>query len=190
MASFDNGHIKIYRKMLDWEWFNDINTFYVFMYCLLKANWKNKRWRGIEIKRGSFITSRNKLTKELRLSEREIRTALQHLEMTNEVTKCATAKYTVITVVKYDEYQRNDQLKDQETTSKTTNKRPSGDQVETTTEESKKDKKEKNTRKKPPHRGWIWADVHNADFLREHCPEDGWRMEEVDGEVWAYRVKV
>ena len=194
MANFDNGHIKIFRKMLDWEWFSDINTFYVFMYCLLKANWKDKRWRGIEIKRGSFITSRNTLSKELHLSEQQIKTALEHLESTNEITKSPTARYTVITVVKYNEYQTSNQLNNQETTNKTTsqttNNQPSSNQVATTTEESNKDNKGKNTKKKPPHRGWIPADIHDPEWLRQHHPLDGWRMEEVDGEAWAYRVKV
>lgn len=194
MGNFDNGYIRVYRKMLDWEWFSDVNTFYVFMYCLLKANWKTKNWRGIEIKRGSFITSRNKLARELRLSEREVRTALEHLETTNEVTKSGNARYTVITVVKYDDYQTSDQLNDQETTnkstSKKTNRRPSKDQVTTTTEESNKDNKGKKKRVKPPHRGWIPYVYHDSEWLRAHDPRDGWRFTEIDGVGWAYQEKV
>ena len=162
------------------------------MYCLLKANWKTKKWRGIEIKRGSFITSRHKLAQELRLTEREIRTALEHLETTNEVTKCGNSKYTVITVVKYDDYQTNDQQNDQEMTDKTTNrktnKRPTNDQLTTTTEERKKENKEKN-KKKPP-RGWIEFVYHDSEWLRDHSPEDGWKVEELDGVYYVHRVKI
>ena len=194
MGNFDNGQIKIFRKMLDWEWFSDINTFYVFMYCLLKANWKDKKWRGIDVKRGSFITSRAHLAKDLHLSEQQIKTALEHLESTNEITKSPTARYTVITVVKYNEYQTSNQLNNQETTNKTTsrttNKQPSSNQVATTTEESNKDNKGKKKRIKPPHRGWIPYVYHDSEWLRAHDPRDGWRFTEIDGVGWAYQEKV
>jgi len=37
--------------MLDWEWYDDINTKVLFIHLLIKANWKEKKWRGIKIKR-------------------------------------------------------------------------------------------------------------------------------------------
>lgn len=133
------GFIKLHRKMLDWEWYTDTNTKALFLHCLFKANWKEGKWKGVAVPRGSFITSRQKLSEELHMSEREVRTALTHLISTNEVTKSTTAKYTMITVVKYDEYQLTDQQKDQQTT----NKRPTNDQQTTTIEERKKRKKER-----------------------------------------------
>lgn len=197
MGNFDNGHIKIFRKMLDWEWFSDVNTFYVFMYCLLKANWKDKKWRGIDVKRGSFITSRAHLSKELRLSEQAIRTALEHLESTNEITKSATAKYTVITVVKYNDYQSINQVNNQESTDKTTNNQPSSNQVATTTEESNKENKRKNTRKdergrivpiNPPKKGWEWVDTMSPKSMLDHQEIDGWILEhDEDGFLWAHK---
>ena len=190
MANFDNGYIKIFRKMLGWEWYDETNTVRVFLHCLLRASWKDNNWRGIEVKRGSFITSRQSLSRELGLSEREVRTALEHLESTNEVTRCAYPKYTVITVVKYDDYQSIDQQNDQETSNKKTNKRPSTDQVPTTDEESNKEKNKKNTKEpKPPHRGWELVHPYDAEWWREHHPADGWVTETVDGVEWIHRVK-
>lgn len=193
MGNFDNGHIKIFRKMLDWEWFSDINTFYVFMYCLLKANWKDKKWRGIDVKRGSFITSRAHLAKDLHLSEQQIKTALEHLESTNEITKSTTARYTVITVVKYNEYQTSNQLNNQETTNKTTsrttNNQPSSNQVATTTEESNKVRKKEKDKNKPPHPGWIPADSHDGIYVFSHPSSEGWRIEVVDGKEWGYQIE-
>ncbi len=193
MANFDNGYIKVFRKMLDWEWFSDINTFYVFMYCLLKANWRDKKWRGTEIKRGSFVTSRHKLAQELHLTEMQIRTALEHLETTNEITKYASAKYTVITVVKYDDYQQdnqvNNQQNNQQMTNKSSNKQPTDNQLITTTEESNKGNKGKNTNIKPPHKGWIPADSHNARYVLDHPSEEGWVIEVVNGREWGHQVK-
>lgn len=190
MGNFDNGYIKIFRKMLDWEWFSDVNTFYVFMYCLLKANWEDKKWRGIDVKRGSFITSRAHLSKELHLSEQATRTALEHLESTNEITKSTTAKYSVITVVKYDDYQTNNQVNNQEstnkTTSKSTNKQPSSNQVATTTKEIKKDKKGRII-PKPPKPGWEFVDTMVPQSMLDHQEIDGWILEDVDGFLWAHK---
>lgn len=193
MANFENGYIKVFRKMLEWEWYDETNTVRVFLHCLLRASWKDNYWRGVLVKRGSFITSRRSMSRELGLTEREVRTALEHLETTNEVTRYVHPKFTVITVVKYDDYQSIDQVNDQQTTdkttSKTTNKRPSSDQVTTTDEESNKGNKGKNTNIKPPHRGWIPADSHSARYVLDHPSSEGWRIEVVNGEEWGYRVK-
>lgn len=194
MASFDNGYIKIFRKMLRWEWYEDTNTFRVFLHCLLKANWKDKTWHGVEIKRGSFITSRQKMAQELGLTEKQIRVSLDHLEMTGEVARSSTSKYSVITVIKYDDYQQEGQQEGQEKANKRAKKGQTNgqqnDQVRATTEESKEYKEEKKKNIKPPHRGWILADVRDPEWMRAHKPLDGWRVETVDGVIWAYKVKV
>ena len=51
-----NGFIKIYRSMLKWEWYEDVNTKAVFLHLLLTANFKDTKWQGITIKRGEVIT--------------------------------------------------------------------------------------------------------------------------------------
>lgn len=42
------GFIKISRKILDWEWYTDINTKTLFLHCLLKANFRTKNIRAIQ----------------------------------------------------------------------------------------------------------------------------------------------
>lgn len=91
--------------MLDWEWYKNEHTKNVFLHCLLKANWKDGKFQGIIIPRGTFITSIKKLSLELDLTEDEVKTALKHLIKTKELTKQTTNKYTVITVSNYDLYQ-------------------------------------------------------------------------------------
>jgi biotin operon repressor len=103
----NKGYIALHRKTLEWEWYDDPNTFRLFIHCLLKANHKDKCWRGINIKRGSFITSIDKLAKKLKLSTSKIRTAIKKLKLTNEITIKSQAQYSVVTVVNYDEYQTN-----------------------------------------------------------------------------------
>lgn len=98
-------YIKLSRKILEWEWYKNINTKVVFMHLLLKANWKDRKFEGKVIPRGSFVTSASRLAAELGMSRSEVRTALTHLLQTGEITKQGTNRYTVITVVNYDLYQ-------------------------------------------------------------------------------------
>jgi DNA-binding transcriptional regulator YhcF (GntR family) len=100
-----NGYIKLYRSLASWEWYDDVNTKATFIHMLLKANVDDVEWRGITIKRGSFVSSMAKLAKEIGISEKQVRVAISHLERTNEVAKCSTKKYTVFTVNNYDKFQ-------------------------------------------------------------------------------------
>lgn len=99
------GHIKLDRKILDWEWYRDINTKTLFLHCLLKANWKDGRFQGVDIPRGSFATSYQSLADETGLSVKNVRTAINHLKTTGEVAVNRHPKFSVITVKNYCLYQ-------------------------------------------------------------------------------------
>ena len=86
--------IKVYRKLLDWEWYTDVNTKTLFLHCLLRANWKAGEWHGIHFDEGEFITSLPKISKETGLSIRQARTALSRLETTGELSSKTTGKVT------------------------------------------------------------------------------------------------
>ena len=102
-----SDYIKLSRNILEWEWWHDINTFRVFIFLLLKANWKDGTWKGVMVKRGSYISSLDKLAEDTDLTRDEVRTVIKHLIKTKEITTHATRKYTVFTVVNYDFYQNN-----------------------------------------------------------------------------------
>ena len=99
------GFILLYRQITEWEWYQNPNTFRVFLHCLLKANFTDGRFEGQDIKRGQFVTSLDHLSKETKLSVKEVRTALTHLIGTGELASESCSRYRVITVVKYNEYQ-------------------------------------------------------------------------------------
>lgn len=101
-----DSFITLSRKILSWEWYTDQNTFRVFLHCLLKANWRQKDWRGQTIPRGSFITSQQNLANDLGLTRRQVITSLGKLVETGELVKKGDSKWTVVTVVKYDDYQK------------------------------------------------------------------------------------
>lgn len=105
MKNKDLGFICLFRDFLCWSWYLDINTKVLFVHMLLKANWKEGKFRDITVPRGSFVSSIAKLAEETGLTNDEVRTAISHLIHTGEVTKRSTNKYTVFTVVNYVLYQ-------------------------------------------------------------------------------------
>ena len=136
----ESGYIRLYRSFLTWEWYTDGITKDVFLHLILTANWEPKKWHGITVERGQRVYSRASLAKEMRLSERNIRTALNHLISTGEVTSQSTPQYSIITVKNYDLYQL--------ATSETTSDRPATDQRPTSDRpQLNKDKESKNDNK-------------------------------------------
>ena len=110
--------IKLYKKMLDWEWYDDNNTKVLFLHCLLKANWKPTKWHGIEIEPGQFITSLPSLAEETCLSIMQVRTALAHLISTGEITSKQQAKCRIITVNAWSDYQGDNRQSNRQATGK------------------------------------------------------------------------
>jgi len=124
----NTGWILLYRKLLEWEWYKEPNTLRVFLHLLLKVNHKSKKWQGILIQTGQLITGRLKLAEELNLTERQIRTALNHLKSTNEIAIKTTSQYSIITINNWNQYQQ----KDQQNVRHSTQKRPTKDHRKTT----------------------------------------------------------
>lgn len=142
------GFIVVYRDILKWEWYTDVNTAHLFVHCILKANHTAANWRGIEIKRGSFITSLQKLSTETGLTVMQVRTSLEKLEKTGDITNQSTSKYRIITVKNYDSYQRrnkqNSKQNSKVVTSKIANKYQ-GDNNQIATNNNNNNKNNDNT---------------------------------------------
>ena len=130
--------VKLYRKFTGWEWYGDSNMVHMFIHLLINANYEARNWRGIEVKRGELVTGRKSLASELNMSEQQVRTCLNKLKSTNEITTKSTNKYTIITVCNYDSYQSNQQHH-QPTEQPTT--QPTSNQQSTTPKESKNKRK-------------------------------------------------
>lgn len=135
------GWIKLHRSMLEWEWIGNPNVVALFVHCLLKANWQDKKWQGKTIERGSFVTSISSLADDVGLSVQQTRTSLSKLIKSGELaTKSQQGqKYTIITVCKYSEYQEQ-----QRDNNEITNKQQRDNKEITTTKEYKEYKNIKN----------------------------------------------
>ncbi len=137
----NNSWLKLHRAILDWEWWDDHNTTRLFLYLLIKANYEDKKWKGIKVPRGSLITGREKLASETGLTEQQIRTSFSKLKSTSEITTKSTNRFTVVSIVKYEDYQHNEGRVTSKTTSEPQNKQPTDNQQITTTKELKKERK-------------------------------------------------
>ncbi len=102
------GWICVHRKLLEWEWFSDHNTFRLFMYFMLKANHQDKKWKGILIKRGQHLSSLDAICLGSGLSKSQVRTSIKKLKSTHEIAHKSNKQHTVITVINYDLYQASD----------------------------------------------------------------------------------
>lgn len=131
------GFIKLHRQIIEWEWYGDINVSRLFIHCLLKANHKDNRWQGKIIKKGSFITSYENLSIETGLSVQQVRTAINKLKLTNEITYHSTSQYSIITINNWDKFQ----LDNTQNNKQTTNEQQTNNKQITT---NKNDNNEKN----------------------------------------------
>lgn len=146
------GFIKLFRQILDWEWYDDLPTCRLFIHLLLKANYAERNWHGQTIERGACITSYATLASETGLSQEQIKRALKNLTKTGEIKRIATNKNTVICVVKYADFQGFGFEYNEQTTSKeqTENKQKTSEQQtnnkQTTTTKEIKNKRNKESK--------------------------------------------
>lgn len=112
----------------------------MFLHLLITVNWTDKKWKGQEIKRGSIVSSYEKLATETGLSVMQVRTAIKKLRSTGEITSKSSNKNTVFIVNNYDLYQGSNKQNNEPVTSK-----QQADNIQiTTTKESKEVKKDIN----------------------------------------------
>lgn len=166
------GWIKIHRQLLEWEWYDDLNTFRLFIHLLLKANHKAKKYRGMELKAGSILTGRDLLSFETGLSVMQVRTSLTKLKTTNEITIKTNSQGTIIQLVNFTKYQL--------VTNDLTNKQPTSNQRVTTNKNVKNvnnDIKQRKTEFKKLLAKY--QDIYVLDMMKdffeywtEHSPND------------------
>ncbi len=188
-----NGFIKLHRKLLDWEWYNDANVFRVFMHLLLKANFKDKNWQGKTIKRGQIIIGLSKFGSELSLSTQQVRTSLNKLKSTKEITSKATSKYTLVTIVNFEVYQKKEDQDNKQNNTQITNEQQTNNKQ--ITNEQQQRKNDKNIKKEKNDKNYISetssqesknsSDNSNPSSKRfkpptivdieNYCTEKGWK---------------
>ena len=140
------GWIKLHRKFMNWEWYTIPHMVHLFIHFLLKANHEPRKWQGITINRGQFVTGLPTLKKETKISMQSLRTCIKRLKSTGEITDKSTNKFRIITITNYSGYQITGN-QDNKQTNRQTNRQLTGNQQATNTkQELKNDKNDKKER--------------------------------------------
>ena len=143
------GRVCLHRKILEWERWEDHNVFRLFCFIILSCNHKDNKRKWQLIEKGSFITSYEKLSVWTGLSYQKIRTCLQKLESTSEITRKVTSKNQTITVCNWEVYQQEEK----KVTNKSTGKQQTNNKQITTNNNDNNDNndnKKKKTLFSPP----------------------------------------
>ena len=104
------GWLSLHRRFLEWEWFGKPEMVQLFIYLLLSANHTDGKWRGVEVKRGQLITSLERMSAATSLSQRVVRTCVNRLKSTGEITTESTNQFTIVTICNYDKYQDSESV--------------------------------------------------------------------------------
>lgn len=102
------GWLKLYRKLLNWEWYHDNNVKVLFLHLLLTAKYEQTQWKGITVRRGQLLTTMKALSYELGLSVKQLRTAIRKLSSSGDVSIETHSRYSIITVTNFESYQGDD----------------------------------------------------------------------------------
>jgi hypothetical protein len=97
--------IKLSRGLKDWEWFHNSNMVHIWVYFLLKANYKETKYQGHRIPAGSFVGGRKAISAATGISEKTVRTCIAKLIATGEVASKGTTKFTIYTLKSWKKYQ-------------------------------------------------------------------------------------
>lgn len=100
------GYIKLWRKIREsnlWPT-GKYSKLEAFEDLILSANGKEKKWQGILIKRGEFITSQLELSKRWRWSISTVNEFLKAQKIETRIETRTNRRHTHIIVLKYEQY--------------------------------------------------------------------------------------
>lgn len=126
-----NGFILLSRSLLESDVFASQKLLKIWIWCLLKANFKDKHiplkvGKGetiVEVKRGQFLFGRHRAEDELFIDGSTIYKSIKKLEQMSMINVESNSQYSVITICNYDTYQ------DSNTYQVATNEQPRNNQV-------------------------------------------------------------
>ena len=122
----NEGYIKLYRKMKKWGWYKDQNTKDIFLHLLIEACYEPCFYRDTALEVGQVAMTVKEISEETGISVQSVRTSLNRLKSTNEITIQTSSKFSIITLLNYADYQgsNNDSNKPLTNHQQTTNKPP------------------------------------------------------------------
>lgn len=146
------GWIKLHRKLMESPIYTDVVLLKAWVHCLLSATHTEHTTligrHGVTLQPGQFVTGRKKMAQETGLSEKQVRNALNTLNVLKMLTVDTSQGQaaSVITVCNWSVYQDSDGSQGQDTAKKG----PSKGQVRATRQECKNETMERKEQLLPP----------------------------------------
>lgn len=107
--SLDKGFALFHRKVMDCGFYKDSQAVHLWFHLVMKASHKpivsTTEFGDIRLERGQCITGRHKLASETGISPDRIQYLLRKFVSMDMISAESNRKFTVISIVKYDEYQ-------------------------------------------------------------------------------------
>lgn len=136
----ERGYVKLWRISLDKPVFQHPGLWQFACYCLMKATHKPTRvkigYKTVKLEPGQFVYGRDQAAKDMRSTPQKMRTCIHHMIKDGFLTIKSTNRYSIITIINWELYQPDKTR----STSKTTSKRPAGNQQATTYKNNKHNK--------------------------------------------------
>ena len=105
------GFALLHRKIMDVPFYKDPEAAHLWVHLLLRANYEQTLVStdvgDVICDRGEFITGRNTLAMETGLTADRVKALLRKFHNLGMITTKSNNRFTVLRVVKYDEYQSN-----------------------------------------------------------------------------------
>lgn len=107
--------MKIHRQITRWGWFGDSECVHLLVYLLIEARQIAGKWRGHDLKRGELVAGRGALAAATGIDESAVRTRIMWMVDSGEIRlrkiKTEEREYGVISIVNYDEFQREEKVR-------------------------------------------------------------------------------
>ncbi len=100
-----DGWFLVHKQLAEWEWFKTPNMVHLWVYLMIKANHQPSRFQGHAIPRGSLVFGLPQASEDTGISVQSIRTCIDRLKSTGEITRIITSKFSIITICNYEKYQ-------------------------------------------------------------------------------------
>lgn len=124
----NKGYIKIWRKSIESGWLSNPKLWTFWCWCLMKASHKEYNvivgCQQVHLMPGDFIFGRKMASKELRTSEQSIRTFVDFLKTSGNLTIKTTNKFSVISITNWATYQQEVNAANQQINQQLTNNQP------------------------------------------------------------------
>lgn len=195
--------ILLSRKMLEWEWWDDANMVKLWLYILLKANWKESKFKGETIPRGAFVTSTVQISVDIKMARSTVVRNLKKLENGHQISIKPNNKYSVISVINYAKFQGEAYKSGHQKSAETDNKWTSTDTTSETTSGHNRINKQVNKGNKgdrgtfvPPslkelksYAEQIGYKTFNAEKFLSHYTSTGWMAGRTKITDWREKVR-